>query len=74
MPYDKLVIAVGAQSTTFGVPGVAEHCKFLKTANDAQELKTKIIENFEKASLPSTTKNEKKKLLSFVVCGGGKAV
>ena len=30
-----------------------------------------LAENFETASLPSTTPEERKRLLSFVVCGGG---
>lgn len=28
-------------------------------------------DNFETASLPTTTPEERKRLLSFVVCGGG---
>jgi NADH dehydrogenase len=27
--------------------------------------------NFEQASLPTTTEEERKRLLNFVVCGGG---
>ena len=30
-----------------------------------------IADNFETASLPSTSEEERKRLLSFVVCGGG---
>ena len=30
LKYDKLVIAVGAVSNTFGIPGVQEHAFFLK--------------------------------------------
>jgi NADH dehydrogenase FAD-containing subunit len=30
-----------------------------------------FAENFEAASLPTTTEEERKRLLSFVVCGGG---
>lgn len=29
------------------------------------------MENFEKASLPTTTDEERRQLLSFVICGGG---
>lgn len=29
------------------------------------------MDNLEKAALPSITEEERKKLLSFVVCGGG---
>ncbi|CAG8465932.1 4440_t:CDS:10 [Ambispora leptoticha] len=70
VPYDKLIIAVGSQSITHGIEGI-EHCHFLKTINDARKLRRTIMNNFEKASLPSTTPEERKRLLSFVVCGGG---
>ena len=30
VPYDRLVVAVGASSNTFGIKGVREHCVFLK--------------------------------------------
>lgn len=70
LPYDKLVIAVGSVSSTHGVPGL-EHCFQLKTVADAQAIRRRILDNFETASLPSTSEEERKQLLSFVVCGGG---
>ncbi|KAI0006201.1 nucleotide-binding domain-containing protein [Russula compacta] len=70
VPYDKLVIAVGSVSSTHGVPGL-EHCFQLKTAQDARAIRRRILDNFEMASLPSTSEEERKRLLSFVVCGGG---
>lgn len=30
LPYDILVVAVGEEPATFNVPGVAEHCFFMK--------------------------------------------
>ncbi|KAF8475702.1 FAD/NAD(P)-binding domain-containing protein [Kalaharituber pfeilii] len=70
IPYDKLVIAVGSQTNTHGVEGL-EHCHFLKSINDARLIRRKVIENFERACLPSTTDEERRRLLSFVICGGG---
>ncbi|EJD05702.1 nucleotide-binding domain-containing protein [Fomitiporia mediterranea MF3/22] len=70
VPYDKLVIAVGSTSTTHGVTGL-EHTFQLKTVPDAQAIRRRISDNFETASLPTTTPEERKRLLSFVVCGGG---
>ncbi|CAG8514687.1 1415_t:CDS:10 [Ambispora gerdemannii] len=70
VPYDKLVIAVGSQSMTYGVEGI-EYCHFLKTIQDARKLRRTIMDNLEKAALPTTSSEERKKLLSFVVCGGG---
>ncbi len=50
---------------------IADISKFLKTVNDARDIKRALMSNFEKACLPSTTDEERKRLLSFVVCGGG---
>jgi NADH dehydrogenase len=70
VPYDKLVIAVGSVTNPHGVKGL-EHCHFLKDINDAREIRNKIIHNLELACLPTTTDDERKRLLSFVVSGGG---
>ncbi|RXW17324.1 hypothetical protein EST38_g8514 [Candolleomyces aberdarensis] len=70
IPYDKLVIAVGSTSSTHGVPGL-ENCFQLKTIADAQAIRRRVLDNFEQASLPTTTPEERKRLLSFVICGGG---
>ncbi|KIJ41323.1 hypothetical protein M422DRAFT_60486 [Sphaerobolus stellatus SS14] len=70
IPYDKLVIAVGSCSATHGVPGI-EHCLQLKTISDAQAIRRRLLDNFEMASLPTTTREERDRLLSFVICGGG---
>ncbi|CDZ98411.1 64 kda mitochondrial nadh dehydrogenase [Phaffia rhodozyma] len=70
VPYDKLVIACGSSSNTHGVNGL-EHCFQLKTIPDAQSIRRRILDNLEKASLPTTSEKERKKLLSFVICGGG---
>jgi len=71
LPYETLVIAVGSVSNTYNVPGVAEHAMFLKELHDARELRQRIIRCFETANLPSTTVEERHRLLHFVVCGGG---
>jgi NADH:ubiquinone reductase (non-electrogenic) len=69
--YDILIIAIGAVSNTFRVPGVKEHALFLKELHDARNLRQQIITCFEQANLPSTTAEERTRLLHFVVCGGG---
>lgn len=69
--YDFLVIAVGAISNTFGVPGVAAYALFLKELNDARTLRQSIIRNFEQANLPGISVEERQRLVHFVVCGGG---
>ncbi|ODH44804.1 hypothetical protein ACO22_00705 [Paracoccidioides brasiliensis] len=70
LPYDKLVIGVGSTTNPHGVKGL-EHCNFLKTIDDARKIKNKVVDNLERACLPTTSDEERKRLLSFVVCGGG---
>ncbi|KAK2745490.1 hypothetical protein FQN55_006186 [Onygenales sp. PD_40] len=70
LPYDKLVIGVGSTTNPHGVKGL-EHCNFLKSVDDARKIKSKVLHNLELACLPTTTDSERKRLLSFVVCGGG---
>lgn len=70
LPYDKLVIAVGAVTNPHGVQGL-EHCHFLKTIDDARQIKRQVLNNMEIACLPTTSDEERRRLLSFVVSGGG---
>lgn len=71
LEYDCLVIAVGAEVNTFNIPGVAEHCHFLKEVEDAQGIRRTVIDCFEKAVLPALTDEERKTNLHFVIVGGG---
>lgn len=68
---DHLVIAVGAVSNTYGIPGVDRHALFLREASEARAIRIKIIDCFEKASMPGLDPGEKRRLLHFVVVGGG---
>lgn len=71
VPYDVLVVAVGSVTNTFNVPGVEENCFFLKDMEGAKALRQRINECFEISALPSTSPEERKRLLTFVVVGGG---
>lgn len=71
LPYDVLVIGVGTVSNTYGIPGVQEHALFLKDLADARAIRQRIIECFEQAAQPNTPEDERKRLLHFVVVGGG---
>ncbi len=71
LDYDYLVIAVGSTNSTFGIPGVGENAMFLKQLSDARALRQRIIECFEMASQPGIDERERRRLLSFVVIGGG---
>ncbi|XP_022762494.1 external alternative NAD(P)H-ubiquinone oxidoreductase B4, mitochondrial-like isoform X3 [Durio zibethinus] len=69
--YDILIIAVGAQVNTFNTPGVSEYAHFLKEVEDAQKLRNTLVDCFERANLPSVSDEERKRILHFVVVGGG---
>ncbi|KAI7740307.1 hypothetical protein M8C21_033519, partial [Ambrosia artemisiifolia] len=69
--YDYLVVAMGARVNTFNTPGVEENCLYLKEVEDAQKIRRKVIDCFEKASLPNVSDEERKRMLQFVVVGGG---
>ncbi|CAI0550062.1 unnamed protein product [Linum tenue] len=71
LDYDVLVIAMGARVNTFNTPGVEEHAHFLKEVDDAQKLRRSIIDCYERASLPTISDEEKKRIMHFVVVGGG---
>jgi len=71
LSYDYLVIAVGAVSNTFQIPGVEEHALFLKELGDARLIRKKIIQNLEQASIPGISEDERLRLLRFVIVGGG---
>jgi len=71
LPYDVLVIAVGAVNNTYNIPGVKQHALFLKEILDARTIRERIIDCFERASQPFATEDRCKQLLHFVVVGGG---
>lgn len=69
--YDKLIVTVGAQTNTFGIPGVREHCAFLKQVEDARRIRTSIVNLFERANIPGLSDDERKAILTFAVIGAG---
>lgn len=68
--FDYLVLAPGAETTYYNVPGAKEHSFSLKSLEDAIKIKNRIITQIEKAS-DVKDKEERKKMLRFVVVGGG---
>lgn len=69
--YDYLVVGVGAQPSTFGIPGVAEHSTFLKEVSDSTKIRRSLMDIIEAANILPKDDPERKRLLSIVVCGGG---
>lgn len=69
--YDYLVVGVGAQNSTFGIPGVQDNACFLKEIPDAQKIRQKIMDRIEAASFKNLDDEDRKRLLHTVVVGGG---
>ncbi len=68
--FDYLVIATGAETNYYGIPGARENTMPLKNLGDAMVIREKIINSFEMAVM-SENLADKKRLLSFAVVGGG---
>lgn len=71
VPYDYLLIGVGATTNTFGIKGVKENCIFLKQIEDASNLRRALASCFERANLPNLSEQERRDILAFVVVGAG---
>ena len=71
IPYDMLVIGVGAENATFGIPGVRENSCFLKEIGDAQRIRKKIMDCVETAAFKDQSDEEVNRLMHMVVVGGG---
>ncbi|GKZ28669.1 NADH:ubiquinone oxidoreductase [Aspergillus brasiliensis] len=71
VPFDMLVVGVGAENATFGIPGVRENSCFLKEVDDAQKIRKRIMDCIETAMFKDQTEDEVKRLLHMVVVGGG---
>lgn len=70
VPYDFLVLSQGADTNFYGVTGAKENSLTLKNLSDAINIRKRIVDSLEKAS-NSTDGEERKKLLSLIVVGGG---
>ena len=69
IPFDYLVIATGAEHAYFGHDW-EEYAPGLKTIDDATYLRRRILLAFERAE-NETDAEERRRLLNFVVVGGG---
>jgi NADH:ubiquinone reductase (H+-translocating) len=70
LPYDHLVLALGAVPNVCDLPGVAANALTLKTLEDARRLRDHVIGRLEQADL-ETDPRERRRWLTFVVAGGG---
>ncbi len=69
VPYDELIVATGSKPSYFGHDDWARAAPGLKTLDDALQLRRHILLAFEKASVADPA--ERRRLLTFVLIGGG---
>lgn len=69
--YDTLAISVGMRPNTFSIQGVTEYAHFLKELHDARSIRSHILGNLELALEPGVTEEERSRLLTVVIAGGG---
>jgi NADH dehydrogenase len=70
LPFDHLVLALGSETNYFEIPGIAEHAQGIKTLGEAVMLRARVIEMLETASVEPDP-DRRKRMLTFVVAGGG---
>ena len=64
--YDKLVLAIGSVSNDFGTPGVAEHCYFLDSHQQAERFHHSLLNNFLRINQQDNPEE-----LHIAIVGGG---
>lgn len=69
LPYDYLVLALGSEPGFFGVQGAEEHAFPLRWMSDAVPLRHHVLTCFEEAITAGP--EERRRLLTFVIVGGG---
>lgn len=70
LSYDKLVIATGAGNNFFDNQTIEANAMPMKSLIQALDLRSKLLQNFEKA-LNTTDLKEREKLMNFVIVGAG---
>jgi NADH:quinone reductase (non-electrogenic) len=70
IPYDQLIIATGARESYFGHDEWAAVTAGLKNIEDATAMRRRILVAFERAE-SSDHPGERRRLLTFVIIGGG---
>lgn len=69
--YDKLIICAGTTNNFFGNPELIKNVFTMKSAAEATRCRNEILDRLERASLCPDDPERRRRLLSFVVVGGG---
>ena len=70
LPFDHLVVALGAVTDFRGIPGLPEHALPFKTLADAVRIRNHVIHVLEQSS-EERDPEQRRAMLTFVVAGGG---
>src|SRR5215475_2733951 len=70
LPYDYLILAMGAQQSYFGHDEFAPFAPGLKSLSDAEAIRAKLLKAFETAEL-EVDPSQHRDLLTFVLVGAG---
>ncbi len=70
LTFDYLVIATGTKTNFFGNKTIEANSMAMKKVPQALNIRSLILQNFEKATIVNT-EEERKALLNFVIVGGG---
>ncbi len=68
--YDKLVLALGADTNYFGNSNIELHASPMKSTSEALYIRNKIISNYEKA-VNLALESDRKSIMNAVIVGGG---
>ncbi len=69
--YDILVLAVGSISNDFGVPGVAEHCLYLDSREQADRFRTKLLNHCLRVSRAMIGNPDADERVKVAIVGAG---
>lgn len=69
--YDYLVMAVGAVSNDFGVPGVREHCMFLDSRAEADRFRQRLLDHCLRVSRTLSVDPDADARIDIAIIGGG---
>ena len=71
VPYDYVILSAGATTNFFGMENVEKHSFGMKTLAEATHIRNHVLHMFERASKEMDDPEECKRMLTFVVVGGG---